>query len=396
MTHDQIWKAVTPVEQRVIEIRHALHRRPELAYQEKETAALVARELESLGMLVTTGIYGTGVCAHLQGCRTSGSGKTILLRADMDALPIEEDTGLPFTSQVPGVMHACGHDGHTAILLGTAMVLSGLRDQFSGTVKFVFQPAEETEGGADGMIREGVLENPPVDAAVGLHLWGSVPRGIVQYKAGPLMAAPDVFTITIMGKGGHAAMPHGCVDPIPIAATIIQQLQTIVSRRIDPLESAVISVCKVEAGTTFNVIPREALLEGTVRTLVPEIRDAIPGMIEGVVRHVCSLYGAEYRFDYQFRYPPLINDAAMTAVVRDAATAMLGAERVREAEKPNMGGEDFAYFARAVPSSFFYLGIAPSEEEPVAHHHSSFRIDDTVLKDGIAVFCRTVFDFLGS
>ncbi len=395
MTTPTILEATAKVEQKVIELRHHLHRHPELSFQEEQTAALVQRELALLPLSdLTPGVYGTGVTALLQG--NGSDPRTILLRADMDALPIQEDTGLPFSSEVPGVMHACGHDGHTAILLGAAMVLSELRAHLPGSVKLVFQPAEETEGGAEGMIREGVLENPHVDAAVGLHLWGSVPRGVVEYRSGPLMAAPDVFSIRVIGKGGHAALPHQCIDPVPMAAAIIQQFQTLIARRVDPLESVVLSVCRLEAGTAFNVIPDEVLLEGTVRTLNQEVREAIPGMIEDVLRQVTGIHGGSYHLDYSFRYPPLVNDPAITDLVRKAAEDVLGADRVRKAKQPNMGGEDFAYFARAVPSSFFYLGIAPSEEDLVRHHHPTFRIDDTVLKDGIAVLCRSVFDFFAS
>ena len=391
VTNEEILNAVAEVEHRVIEIRHHLHRRPELGLQETETSAFVARELDALQLNVTRNIYGTGVCALLESSR-SGAG-TILLRADMDALPIQERTGLPFASEIPGVMHACGHDGHTAILLGTAMVLSRFRDVIPGNVKFLFQPAEETEGGAAGMIEEGVLENPKVEAAVGLHLWGSAPSGIVEYKSGPLMASPDVFLIRIVGKGGHAAMPHACVDPVPVAATIIQQLQTVVSRRVDPLDSVVISVCRVEAGNTHNVIPDEAVLEGTVRALTPEVRAAIPVMIESIAQQAAAMHGAECFLEYTYRYPPLVNDKTITDLVRRSATDVLGADRVREVARPNMGGEDFAYFAQAVPSSFFFLGIAPSETEIVRHHHPEFRVDDKVLKDGIAIFCRAVCDF---
>lgn len=390
MNTNDIRDAARETEERIIAFRHQLHRRPELGFREKETAALVAKELAALPLTVETGIYGTGICAVLGG----GPGKTILLRADMDALPIQENTGLPYSSEISGVMHACGHDGHTAILLGTAIVLSRFRDQLPGTVKFVFQPAEESEGGAEGMIRAGVLNNPPVDAATGLHLWGSTPSGIVEYRAGPLMASPDIFSIRVIGRGGHAAKPHDCIDPVPIAASIIQQFQTVVSRQVDPLESVVVSVCRVAAGNTHNVIPDEALLQGTVRALVPEVREKIPALLERVVKETTAMYGAEYRFEYSYRYPPLVNDSAITNLVRDAAEKVVGRERVREAVQPNMGGEDFAYFAEAVPSSFFYLGIAPSEDEIVHHHHPTFRIDDAVLKDGIAIFSQIAFDFL--
>ncbi len=396
MTTETILDAVAAVEDRVVELRHTLHRHPEPAFQETRTAALVAEVLSELPLSVRTGVNRTGVSALLTGDasrKDSHRERTILLRADMDALPVQEETGLPFSSEVPGVMHACGHDGHTAILLGTAMVLCGLKEDLPGNVRFVFQPAEETTGGAEGMIREGVLENPRVEAALGLHLWGSAPRGIVEYKPGPFMAAPDSFTIRILGRGGHAARPHECVDPVPIAATVIQQFQNLVGRRVNPVLPAVISVCRVSAGNTHNVIPGEAELEGTVRTLDPALREEIPAMMEAVVRQVTAIHGADYRFDYDFRYPPLINDSKITALLRDAAQTVLGRERVREAEYPTMGGEDFAYFAGAVPSTFFFLGIAP-EGETIQHHHPAFRVDDTVLKDGIAVFCRAVFDFL--
>lgn len=400
MTAEQIRSAIQDIEENVIAIRHRLHRRPELGFEEHETAQLIIETLQELPVRLTTGILGTGICAELipvGGEKDSGdTGKPVpalLIRADMDALPIQEDTGLPFSSEKPGLMHACGHDGHVAILLGTVMVLSRFRDQIPGTVKFMFQPAEETEGGAKGMIEAGVLREPTVGAAVGLHLWGGTERGIVEYRSGPMMASPDVFDITIKGRGGHAAMPHMCIDPVPIAAAVIQQLQTVVSRQVDPLDAAVISVCTVNGGSVHNVIPNEVTLQGTVRTFLPEVREAIPKRIEQIVKHTTEMYGAEFELDYQFRYPPVVNNPEVTELVRRSACTILGTEQVRELERPNMGGEDFAYLTEAVPASFFYLGIAPSPDKPVQHHHPKFEIDDSVLKDGIAVFCQIVHDF---
>ena len=411
ITSHIIRQAAAEVEDTVINLRRHIHKRPELGLQEHETAALAAEELAKLPVSVTTGIRETGISALLRGNpqlrepvekqsfppedlhNHKNRGKTILLRADMDALPIQEETGLPYSSEIPGVMHACGHDGHTAILLGAAMVLSRFREVLPGNVKFIFQPAEEKQGGAEEMIKAGVLRDPKVDAALGLHLWGSTPQGIVEYRPGPFMASPDFFTLRIIGRGGHAAMPHSCIDPIPIAAAVISQFQTIISRLKDPLEPAVISVCKVEAGNAHNVIPSDAVLQGTVRSLSPETRKELPALMEKTVKQITALYGADYRFDYTFRFPPLINNPEMTGLVRTAAEKMLGPDRVREALKPNMGGEDFAYFAEAVPSAFFYLGIAPGPGEAVFHHHPQFQFDDRVLTDGVAVLCQSVFDY---
>jgi amidohydrolase len=400
MTAERIRAAIQDIEARVIEIRHRLHRRPELGFDEYETAQLIVDTLKEVPLRITTGILGTGILAELlplnddsETVLSCEDERVLLIRADMDALPIQEESGLSFSSEKPGVMHACGHDGHVAILLGTALVLSRFRDEIPGTVKFMFQPAEETEGGAQGMIEAGILHEPAVDAAVGLHLWGGTERGIVEYKSGPMMASPDVFDITIKGKGGHAAMPHTCIDPVPIAATVIQQLQTIVSRQINPLDAVVISVCKIEGGSAFNVIPNEVKLQGTVRTFMPEVRERVPDLIRQILKNTTEMFGADFELDYQFRYPPVVNDPEITELVRRSACNILGTERVRELERPNMGGEDFAYLTEAVPASFFYLGIAPSPEKIVPHHHPQFMIDDSVLKDGIAVFCQIVKEF---
>ncbi|MFW6266634.1 MAG: M20 metallopeptidase family protein [Halanaerobiales bacterium] len=392
MSEQKIYNLAKKFEDKIIEIRHKIHRYPELAFEEKRTAALAAEIMKDLGFEVKKDIYHTGV-SGLLGNTSKKEVKTILLRADMDALPIEEKTGLPYSSEVPGVMHACGHDGHTAILLGTAMILDELKNDFEGNVKFIFQPAEEAEGGAEGMIKEGVLKNPDVDAALGLHLWGNVPSGVVEYKKGPFMASPDKFEIIIKGRGGHAAQPHNCVDPVPIASSIIEEFQKIVSRRTDPLESVVISICHLEGGTTYNVIPDNIMLEGTVRSLTPEIRESVPEIMREVVEKITAMNNAEYNFDFEYRFPPLINDENMTELVKSSAQKIIGKKRVREAQKPNMGGEDFSYFAREVPASFFYLGIAPSDKESINHHHPEFKVDDSVLKDGSAVMAQAVIDY---
>jgi amidohydrolase len=295
----------------------------------KVTAALAAEEMRKLGFEVRENIFGTGVTATFKNS-SDPEAKTLLIRADMDALPVEEKNELSFKSKNEGVMHACGHDGHTAILIGTAMVLKEMAADFKGNLKFLFQPGEETSGGAEGMIEAGVLKDPDVDAAVGLHLWGSTPEGMVEYKSGPFMASPDRFDLKIIGRGGHAARPHNTIDPIPIGAEIISALQTIVSRRIDPLDSAVISVCNFEAGSTHNVIPDQALLKATVRSLKSDVREKLAASIEKVIKNICDIYGADYDFNYIFGYPPVVNDPQLTELVAEAAAEVLGKERVRE------------------------------------------------------------------
>ncbi|RCW60291.1 M20 family metallopeptidase [Halanaerobium sp. ST460_2HS_T2] len=390
----KIKEKAAAVEERIIELRHQIHQNPELSFAEKETAALAAAEMKRLGFEVRENIFGTGVTATFRNSSNTNA-KTLLIRADMDALPVEENNKLEFKSKKEGVMHACGHDGHTAILIGTAMVLKEMAADFNGNLKFLFQPGEETSGGAEGMIKEGVLKNPDVDAALGLHLWGSTPEGVVEYKSGPFMASPDRFDLKIIGRGGHAARPQNTIDPIPIGAEIISALQTIVSRRIDPLESAVISVCNFEAGSTHNVIPDQAVLKATVRSLKSEVREELAASIEKVIKNICNIYGADYDFNYIFGYPPVVNNLGMTEILAEAAAKVLGENRVREKEKAEMGGEDFSYFGLKVPSVFYYLGIAP-EDEIINHHQSDFKFNDSVLKDGVAVMAQTAFDFFSS
>ncbi|CCU80718.1 N-acetyl-L,L-diaminopimelate deacetylase [Halanaerobium saccharolyticum subsp. saccharolyticum DSM 6643] len=387
----KILNKTAEIESKIIEIRHQIHQNPELSFAETETAALAATEMRKLGFEVKENIFGTGVLATFKNSNQPDS-KTLLIRADMDALPVQEKNDLLFSSQKDGVMHACGHDGHTAILIGTALVLKELAADFNGNIKFLFQPGEETSGGAEGMIKEGVLKNPEVDAALGLHLWGSTPEGVVEYKSGPFMASPDHFDLKIIGRGGHAARPHNTIDPIPIGAEIISALQKIISRRIDPSESAVISVCNFEAGSTHNVIPDSAILKGTVRSLKSKIREQLADNIETVIKNICNIYGAEYEFDYVFGYPPVINNSEMTELLAQAAAKILGEDKVREKEKPEMGGEDFSFFGKELPSVFYFLGIAP-EGKIINHHQSDFKFNDSVLKDGVAVMVQTALDF---
>ncbi|MCK8825130.1 M20 metallopeptidase family protein [Fuchsiella alkaliacetigena] len=392
MLRERILKLAKKFEAEIIEIQRSIHQNPELAFAEENTAKLVIDKLKELGLELETGLAKTGVCALQK--NKGGAGKTILLRADMDALPIQEETGLDYASQNSGVMHACGHDAHVAMLLGAAMVLNELQAELKGNIKFLFQPAEEQEGGAAKMIEADVLKEPEVDAALGLHVWGAIPKGVVQCRAGPVMAASDRFFIRIHGKGGHAAQPHNCVDPIPIAAEVITALQNIVSRQTDPLEPLVISVCHLEAGETHNIIPSQVLLEGTVRTLSSQLREKTPQLMEDTIAGTVKTQRADYDFDYLRYFPPVVNDSQMTELLKEAAKKVLAEDKVEKFQKPIMAGEDFAYFAQAVPAVLFFLGIAPSAEEQITHHHPEFVVDEAVLKDGVAVLAQTAVDFL--
>jgi amidohydrolase len=289
-------------------------------------------------------------------------------------------------------MHACGHDGHTAGLLLVAMVLNELKDKLPGTVKLMFQPAEETVGGAAGMIAAGILENPHVDAAFGCHLWGQAEEGTVLVKSGPLMAAPDEFLITLKGSGGHGGIPQFTVDPVVLSANVILEFQTVISRRKNPLDPAVLSICMIRGGDTYNIIPESVDLQGTIRTFSEEMRDFIPREMEKILRGLTAAAGASYHFEVTRRFPPLINDPSATALVRKASEKILGPDKVGEAEAC-MGGEDFSYLAQKTPSSFFMVGIAPPGTR-IIHHSPHFQWDERVLKVSAACLCQTAFDFL--
>lgn len=378
--------------QRLVEIRRHLHRHPELGRHEYETGRYVANIMEALGLEVQTEVAGTGVVALLRGAYP---GRTVALRADMDALPVQEQSNVPYKSAVPGVMHACGHDAHMALTLGTAMILTSMREQIHGNVKFIFQPAEEAPGGAKPMIDAGVLENPKVDAILGGHVWGSVESGRIEVKPGPIMASSDILRLTIHGKGGHAAQPHTTIDPIVIGSEIVGALQKIVSRQTDPAEAAVISICVFQSGEVFNVIPGSAYLEGAVRTLNNELRLAMPEKIEAVIRGITHAYGATYDLDYYMGYPVTVNNKDVTETVRQAAAKVLGAESVGEAAKASMGGEDFAYYLLQIPGTFVRIGIR-NEAKGICQeiHHPSFDIDEDILATIPAVYAQALLDLL--
>ena len=378
---------------KVYDIRHQIHMNPELGFEEYETSKLVSSELEKLGIEVTKNVAKTGVVGLIKG---GYSGKTVALRADMDALRINEEGDYEFKSKNPGVMHACGHDGHTASLLGVAMMLNEIKDELHGNVKLIFQPAEEVEGGALPMIKEGVLENPKVDAVFGGHLWGSIEEGKVAVKHGAMMASPDIFTIKIHGKGGHAGVPHASVDPVPIMAQVITALQTIVSRKNDPTNPLVISCCNVHSGECHNAIPTEALIQGTVRTLNNDTRDFAEETIEKFVKGIVESQGASYEFEFIRQFPPLVNDKNMADVLEKSAKKIVGDENVFELATPSMGGEDFAFYTEEVPSSFAFVGMTKDVENPILHHNAKFAWEDNNMKNLAQTLAQVAIDFLNN
>lgn len=358
--------------QHMINLRETIHMYPEDGFSEFTTSKIIIEELEKLGIKVQKNVAKTGVVGLIEG---KYPGKTVLLRADMDALKIQEQADVEYKSKIDGMMHACGHDGHVAGLLGAAMILNELKDNLHGNVKLVFQPAEERDGGALPMIEEGVLENPKVDAAFAAHLWGYLNEGEVHLKEGPMMASPDIFNINVIGKGGHGAVPQESIDPIVITCQIVNSLQTIVSRKINPLDPVVITCGRIQGGDCHNVIPNEVELEGTIRTFNEETRNWVPKVMEDLIMGITTSQGAAYEFKYEPKYPALINDKYMTSFAKESLKKVVGEENVFDLKEPNMGGEDFAYFAQKVPSAFIFVGIANNKSEPVIHHNPYFKWD---------------------
>jgi amidohydrolase len=372
----------------VVATRRDLHEHPELGFEEHRTAELVARRLEALGFEVHTGIGRTGVVGVLRGTRP---GKTIMLRADMDALPIDEENDVPYRSRSAGTMHACGHDGHVAILLGAARVVMSRRDEVAGTVCFLFQPAEEGKGGARAMVEDGVLERFGIERAYGLHLASAHPVGQVGFREGPFYASSDSIEITIEGKGGHGAAPHLSIDPVYVAAQFVVAVQQIVSRQVDPIEPAVVTVGAIHGGTTHNVIPSRVELLGTVRAFDADVRAKMAERIERVLSGVCESSGASYTFEYLWRYPVTSNDAEQTRYARALAERVAGPAQVAEVPRL-MGAEDFSFFAERVPACFFTLGSNGGEDSAFPHHHARFDIDESALATGVRMMTALALD----
>lgn len=376
-------------EQAVAWRRH-LHQHPELSFHEDETSQFIYDTLLTFPGLIVTRPTRTSVMARLV---TDRPGKVLALRADMDALPIQEENEFTFRSTRDGVMHACGHDGHTAMLLAAAQVLAQERARLSGEIRFLFQHAEELfPGGAQEMVDAGVMEG--VDLVLGTHLWASLPVGSIQVGAGPLMAAPDTFRIRIIGKGGHAAHPDQTVDSIAIGAQVVTNLQHIVARNNDPLEPLVVSVTRFTAGTADNVIPGTAELGGTVRTFDATLRDRVPELMERIVKGITEAHGASYELHYQRGYRPVINNAEAADLLRSVLVDTFGASSVLPAV-PSMGGEDFSAFLQKAPGCFFFLGAGNREKGIDApHHHPRFTVDETALPMGVRAFVAAALHIL--
>ena len=374
----------------IIELRRDLHRIPEPARMEKKTSAYVANYLRQLGLEVRTGIAGHGVVGMLDSGRT---GRTVMLRADMDALPLQEETGLPFASTHDGAMHACGHDGHMAMALGAATVLSELKDTFAGIVKFVFQPAEEGPGGAKPMIEAGVMENPTVDYAIGCHLWSEIPEGTIGVRSGPFMAAMSRFDIKITGKGGHGAQPHACVDALEIATQVVNALQRVVSRKMDPLEPTVVTVGTFQAGTAFNIIPTTAEMSGTTRTFNQETWRNWPERLDRIVRGVCDSMGASHELLFDQGYPPTVNDESVSETVRRCAAEVVGPDNVLEPPK-TMGGEDMSFFLQRAGAGGCFYALGVGNDAMASIHNPKFDFNERVLPLGVETHCRAVLGLL--
>ena len=372
-------------------LRRDFHRHPELGFNEIRTAGIVAKELNNLGLEVSTGIARTGVVALLEGAQ---AGPVVLLRFDMDALPIVEETGAEYASQNPGVMHACGHDGHTAVGLTVARVLSAYRQELAGTVKFVFQPAEEGLGGAEIMVAEGVLENPKPDISLTMHFWNEEDVGWLGIPPGPIMAAGDIFQVRVIGKGGHGALPHQTIDPVFAASQIISALQSIPARNVSPLEAAVISVGMIRGGEAFNVIPAEVEFHGTIRTFELEVRKTVLERFHQVVAGVARSLGCQVEIEVKILTPAVINDPQVTAQVQAVARSMLPDSHVEENFR-TMVSEDMAFMMQEIPSCYFLVGSANSEKGlDASHHHPRFDFDEDVLPAAVALMAGAAASFL--
>ena len=393
MQHEDFLPRAQSFRNDLVRLRHKLHRHPELSHHESATAMVVKNELEQLGLNPVTGLAGThGVMATLDSGR---DGPTLLLRCDMDALPISEETGADYASEVPGVMHACGHDAHMTCCLGAARLLTAMKDELRGRVRFLFQPAEEVPpGGAKKLIEHGAVLDG-VDAAVALHVHPQIPVGVVGLRDGEMLSFTDRFRISITGSGGHGGRPHQAVDAISVAVQVYQALQYLVSRENDPMEPLVLTIGRFAGGSAPNVIAGEVEMEGTVRCLNADLAREMPRKMERVIAGVCASARADFEFQQEPGYPVLINDPTITRKAMASARALLGDDAVRWLERPELGGEDFAYFAQVLPSLFFRLGVG-NVDQGIVHpmHHPKFDLDEDALPIGAAVLAKIAMDFV--
>jgi amidohydrolase len=385
--------AVQALVPEMIAQRRDLHQHPELAFQEARTAGLIAARLRSLGYTVRTGLGRTGVTGFLRG---GNPGKTVLLRADMDALPIHEETDVPWRSQSPGVMHACGHDAHTAMGLAAATVLAQLAPGLAGNVLFVFQPAEEISGGAAAMLAEGALEGIRPDAALAVHVFNQWPVGTIAIPEGPAMASADKLTLTVTGRGGHGASPHLAIDPIVASAQIITALQTLVSRETPPLDAAILSITMLRAGTGFNIIPDTVEMTGTLRCLLPALRERLLASISRTVEGVAAAFRCTAAVKDEYLTPAVVNDPTVTRLAREAAAGIVGADKVI-APEPLTGSEDAAYFWQRIPGCYAFIGSARPDWSPAPSPHSArFDLDESCLPVGAEFLVRAACQVLGA
>ena len=376
----------------VVGLRRKIHRHPELGFKEFETSKAVKEALSSFGIPFTE-MAGTGVVGLIDSGRP---GKCVMLRADMDALPLTENSGVDYSSEVPGVMHACGHDAHTAALIGAAKILNELKGEFTGCVKLMFQPSEEDEPGAIPMINEGLLENPHVDWAVAHHIMGALPKGTIGIRYGGIMAAPDLFDFTIRGIGGHGSSPWICTDVIAIACQAVTLLYSSLARRLPAFDPASMSICSINAGHSYNVLPGEITAKGTIRTLSEETRKLIPEVIESSLQAACEGTGASYEFNWRGDIPAVINNDFVTEKVEKAVRQSLGDEKVMILKEASLGGEDFAYVSEKVPSCYFKIGIADDMDNYPVHHAADFAFDDSVLETCMAAMASAAVELLNS
>lgn len=393
----EISEQINKIENELTENRRYLHMYPELSFKEYNTSRFIQKKLDEMGIKYVSDIAENGVCALICGTAAGSDGdaqKSILIRADMDALPISEVSDKPYKSKNENIMHACGHDAHIAVLLGVCKVLNNLKNSFCGTVKAVFQPGEETSGGALPMIEAGVLENPHTDVCIALHCDPDLDCGTVRIKPGSLYASPDDFKIIVKGKGGHGAEPHKCIDPITISAQIIQELNNLISRETDPFDNAVISIGSIHGGSATNIIPDSVEIQGTARSLNNEIRSFLKKRIGETANDICKIHGAKCEYKYNELFPPLINNEKLARDVYNSASLALGSENCIWGGTPTMAGEDFSYFSQNRPSVLFKLGCR-NENFGIVNpiHHSSFDIDEDCLKIGATVFVRFVMDY---
>ena len=383
----QVIDAIAAQAASIAALRRDIHAHPELCFEEVRTADVVARQLTEWGITVHRGLGTTGVIGIVQGRDGGASGRALGLRADMDALPLQESNTFAHASQHIGKMHACGHDGHTAMLLAAGQYLAQQRD-FEGTVYLIFQPAEEGGGGAREMMNDGLFEKFPMEAVFGMHNWPGMPVGSMAVSAGPVMASSNEFKITIRGKGGHAAMPHNTIDPVPIACQMVQAFQTIITRNKKPVDAGVISVTMIHAGEATNIIPNTCELQGTVRTFTLEVLDLIEARMRQVAEHTCAAHGALCEFEFLRNYPPTINSAAEAAFARQVMTGIVGAERVL-AQEPTMGAEDFAFMLQAKPGAYCFIANGDGDHREIGHgggpcalHNPSYDFNDALIPLG--------------